>query len=160
MRAPRPLAPTDLDAVSAIEARVFSDPWSRQAFADLLANCAVHALAADDDAGSLIGYGLCALAADEAEILNLAVAPRARAQGAGRALLESLLEWLRARGARTVFLEVRRSNQTAIALYRRFGFRLLGTRRGYYHAPREDALTMALELPAEGARSVQGKAPK
>ena len=155
MKAPRSLVPGDLDAVAAIEALVFPDPWPRQAFADLLGKGAVHALVTEDDAGSVVGYGLCSLAADEGEILNLAVAPHARGRGAGRALLQSLLQWLRAHQAQAAFLEVRRSNQSAIALYQRLGFELLGTRRGYYHTPSEDALTMALELASERAGSAQ-----
>lgn len=143
---PRPLVAADLAAVAAIEAAIFPDPWSRRSFAATLARPGVRGFALDDEAGRLIGYGLCSVAADEGEILNLAVEPSSRGQGAGQRLLRAMLGWLAGAGVRTVFLEVRRSNAAAIALYAGSGFRSTGLRRGYYSHPREDALTMALEV--------------
>jgi ribosomal-protein-alanine N-acetyltransferase len=106
----------------------------------------------EDAAGVLAGYGVCRRAADEGEILNLAVAAGARRHGAGRALARTMVAWLEGQGVRRVFLEVRRSNAPAIALYQALGFRITGTRRGYYAGPREDALVMELELASEVAR--------
>jgi len=79
-------------------------------------------------------------------ILNLAVDPGVRRRGAGRRLLGAMLNWMASEGAREVFLEVRASNVAALALYERSGFRHLGIRKGYYAGPREDALTMVLEM--------------
>ncbi|MBI4542165.1 MAG: ribosomal protein S18-alanine N-acetyltransferase [Gemmatimonadetes bacterium] len=150
--APRPLCHADLPAVATIEAQAFPDPWSRQAFAEMLTHQHVCGFGFDDGEGTLVGYGLCSLGGDEGEILNLAVQPRARGRGVGSALLEAMLDWLRGQGASCVFLEVRPSNHAAIELYRRAGFSPLGVRDGYYRRPREDALTMVLELGAEEAR--------
>ena len=142
----RPLATADLDAVVAIERLTFADPWSRKSFASTLGQPHVHALAADAAGGALAGYALWSDVEDEGEILNIAVAPAARRHGIGRALLDAALAALREGGVRTVFLEVRRSNDAAIALYRAAGFQSLGVRPAYYAQPREDALTMSLEL--------------
>ena len=96
--APRPLASADLDAVTRIEREIFPDPWSKRAFAESLAREDVRGWAQDGVDGRLIGYGLCVRAADEGEILNLAVDPRSRRLGAGRTLLEAMLDWLRGGG--------------------------------------------------------------
>jgi len=143
---PRAIDDADLDRVAAIEKEIFPDPWSRRAFAETLARSAAKGFALDDDTGRLIGYGVCVVAADEGEILNLAVDPGVRRRGAGRRLLGAMLNWMASEGAREVFLEVRASNVAALALYERSGFRHLGIRKGYYAGPREDALTMVLEM--------------
>ena len=147
----RPLAAGDLDAVVAIERSTFADPWSKRSFAATLREPHVHALAAVVD-DALVGYGISSRVADEGEILNIAVAAASRGQGIGRTLLNALLEDLKAGGIRQVFLEVRRSNEAAIGLYRAAGFRPLGVRPAYYATPREDALTMTLELASQTAR--------
>jgi ribosomal-protein-alanine N-acetyltransferase len=90
------------------------------------------------------------MGAGEAHVLNLCIASAWRRQGIARNLLVALLVHARDRGVRDAFLEVRRSNRAAIALYRRLGFECVGTRRGYYQAEdgREDALVYRLELGA------------
>ena len=148
----RELVAADLDRVAAIERDTFADPWSRRSFAGMLGQGHIKAIAAVDDRGSLVGYAMGAFAADEGEVLNIAVAKEARGAGIGRRLLDELLERLRAAGAASFYLEVRRSNEPAIALYRSAGFRSLGVRPSYYTSPREDALTMALESASQNAR--------
>lgn len=148
----RPLAHADLARVVEIERHTFSDPWSRSAFADTMARDEVRGFALDDRHGRLVGYGLCVLAGDEGEILNLAVDPVARRAGAGRRLVGAMLDWLRSGGAAKVYLEVRQSNEPAIGLYRSLGFAALGARRGYYTHPREDAVTMGLDVTRNTAR--------
>ena len=143
--APRPLAAADLVAVADLERRAFPDPWSARSFAQLLALPTVRGFVLDEPGGRPIGYGICSMVEDEGEILNLAVEPVLRRHGAGALLVNAMLAWLKEGGVARVFLEVRASNAAAIALYARVGFRPLGTRRGYYQEPREDALTMALE---------------
>jgi ribosomal-protein-alanine N-acetyltransferase len=146
----RRLRSDDLLRVSQIEHAVFSDPWTRRAFGDALLMPHVGAFAAEGEEGTLIGYGLCSAAADQGEILNLAVDPAARRRGTGRLLLDAMVAWLEDRGVSRVYLEVRPSNAAAVELYRRAGFRPAGKRRGYYRAPPEDALTMALEVGVSG----------
>lgn len=149
---PRQLRADDLAGVAEIEECVFSDPWSKRSFEEMLAQQTVHGFAVDGEDGLLVGYGVCSVVADEGEILNLAVEPRARGRGVGTALIAVMLDWLRARGSGRVFLEVRSSNEAAIGVYRKAGFVPLGTRRSYYRHPREDALTMTLDLAFGDAR--------
>jgi ribosomal-protein-alanine acetyltransferase len=84
-------------------------------------------------------------AADEGEILNLAVAPAGRRNGLGRALVQHILEALTARGVRQVYLEVRESNAPARALYAAQGFKEVGRRQQYYRRPVEDAIVLRLD---------------
>lgn len=131
----------DAPAAAGLERRAFTDPWSAQSFRDMVA--AGHAIClVADDGGAVAGYAVGTVAADEGEILNLAVEQASRRRGIGRALLERLIEELETAGARSLFLEVRASNEAAIGLYQSKGFRIFGRRKGYYAEPREDAVTM------------------
>jgi ribosomal-protein-alanine N-acetyltransferase len=103
--------------------------------------------------GRLVGYLLARQAADEAEILNLGVAPAARRRGIGRALVREGLAALAGRGASQVFLEVRASNAAARALYAEFGFGEVGRRREYYRRPVEDAIVLRAAISAAGGRA-------
>ncbi|MEJ0046851.1 MAG: GNAT family N-acetyltransferase [Rhodospirillales bacterium] len=91
------------------------------------------------------GVVLARAAADEAEILTLAVAPEARRRGVARGLLRAAVEAARTRGAATLFLEVSAANSVARALYESEGFAPVGKRRGYYEDG-TDALVLALKL--------------
>lgn len=92
--------------------------------------------------GAVVGYITANYAVDEAEILNLGVAPAHRRQGVGRALVETMLARLRQRGIEAVFLEVRESNAIAQQLYTALGFTRVGRRRDYYRLPTEDAVIL------------------
>lgn len=91
------------------------------------------------------GYVVALDAADEGEILNLAVAETGRRRGLGRALVQAIVDALGARGVREVYLEVRESNAAARALYAAFGFKDVGRRKGYYRRPVEDAIVLRLD---------------
>jgi ribosomal-protein-alanine N-acetyltransferase len=134
----RAASSADLGAVAAIEAAAFPDPWSPAAFRAHLDDVFLVAEAG----GTVIGYLIAWSAGPEAEILNLAVTSAARQRGTGRALLQEALTLLAAEGVSSVYLEVRRSNAAARALYAAAGFREAAVRRGYYQAPREDALVL------------------
>jgi [ribosomal protein S18]-alanine N-acetyltransferase len=99
-------------------------------------------------AGSVAGFCLVWDVADEVHVQDLATDPPRRRQGVARALLASLVEHARCRSARLVLLEVRRTNEAALALYRTHGFRIVGERRGYYRDTGEDAILMSLESTA------------
>ncbi|MEW6689066.1 MAG: ribosomal protein S18-alanine N-acetyltransferase [Pseudomonadota bacterium] len=136
----------DLDEVTAIEDAVYSHPWTRGNFADSLRagyQCFTWRLG-----GELIGYFVLLAAAGEGHLLNLSVAARHQRRGHGSTLLVEVMRVARALGAGKVFLEVRPSNAGAQALYRRFGFRQVAVRPGYYPARpgREDALVLQLAL--------------
>jgi ribosomal-protein-alanine N-acetyltransferase len=146
--APRllPMAEGDLDAVVAIESAIYSHPWTRGNFADSLrAGYACRCLWMERE---LMGYFVLMVAAREAHLLNLSIAAKFQRNGHGSALLREAMALARNLGARNVFLEVRPSNRGAQALYTRFGFRKIATRRGYYpaHTGREDALVLTLAL--------------
>jgi ribosomal-protein-alanine acetyltransferase len=96
--------------------------------------------------GEVVGIIVTRVAADEAEILNLAVLPTLRRRGLARGLLLTALAAARALNARRAFLEVRESNLDARAFYSRMGFTEFGRRRAYYQGPAEDALILTLPL--------------
>lgn len=154
----RRATPDDVDAVAAIEQGAFSDPWSRDAFAQLVRNrdayfTVAEASDADDDARAPVGYVVAWFVLDEAEVANIAVAEEARGSGVGARLLDGALAEARRRGAVRVFLEVRESNTVARRLYASRGFVELGRRKRYYRAPVEDALVLRLALDEpDGAR--------
>lgn len=142
----RPMGEDDVEAVLRIEFAAFSHPWTRGIFLDCVKSgyeCWLMFLGDQQ-----VGHGVLSAAGDECHLLNLTVKPESQSNGLGGKLLEHLLQRGRARGAETVFLEVRESNRAAIHLYERTGFNEIGRRRGYYPAVggREDALVMACTL--------------
>lgn len=146
----RPLRVEDLPEVMAVEVRAYDFPWTDAVFRDCLkAGYSLWVL--EGDAG-ILGYGVLSAAAGEAHILNLCVAPEHQGAGYGRRLLNRLIDLARWHQVERVFLEVRPSNQAAIALYHRSGFCEIGHRPNYYPAGngrREDAVVMARELFAD-----------
>ncbi|GHA85462.1 ribosomal protein S18-alanine N-acetyltransferase [Cognatilysobacter bugurensis] len=142
----RPMQEADLDAVYEVELRAYPFPWTAGIFRDCLRADYPSWVLVED--GRIIGYFLLSLAADEAHVLNVCVAPECQGLGHGRRLLRAILQLARGRGAHRVFLEVRPTNKGAIALYDSEGFNEIGRRPRYYPAAngREDALVMAIEL--------------
>lgn len=124
----------------AIERAAFSDPWSAGQLRECL-DAGLDFLVAERD-GRVVGYVVAVRAADEAEILNLCVAPAARRAGTGRALVRAILRRVAAHGARAAYLEVRDSNHAARRLYEGEGFAPVGRRRDYYRRPVEDAVVL------------------
>jgi ribosomal-protein-alanine N-acetyltransferase len=140
----------DLGEVMLIEEAIYSHPWTRGNFADSLVagyECRTWRMKQSGHA-PLLGYFVLMVAAGEAHLLNLSVAPAHQRKGHGATLLREASAIARLRGARGIFLEVRPSNAGAQALYSRFGFRRIAVRRGYYpaHSGREDALVLTLAL--------------
>ncbi|HQR60157.1 MAG TPA: ribosomal protein S18-alanine N-acetyltransferase [Methylophilaceae bacterium] len=142
----RPMQADDLDAVMAIEPRIYSHPWTRGNFADSL-RAGYDCQVCESD-GELIGYGVLMLVLDEAHLLNISIAKAFQGRGLGRALLNHFIGVARGRGAQMMFLEVRPSNTSAIRLYESMGFNEFSVRKGYYPADngREDAVLMGLAL--------------
>ena len=136
----------DCERLAQIDLESNPSPWSVAAFAETLQRA--HGLVVHDARGPLLGFVLYSVAADECEILTLAVEPKARRRGLGRVLLEAALLQSAAAGARRCFLEVRASNAAAQALYAACGFALDARRKDYYRDgdAREDALLMSLPL--------------
>ncbi|SRR6266436_5909978 len=119
--------------------------WTEWGFRELLGWPGMLALVSEED-GKVNGFIIGRQVAEEAEILNLAVIPAKRRRGEGGALLKAALDEFRARHVSRVFLEVRESNESAMAFYARHGFSKTGRRVGYYHDPEEAAMVMGLKL--------------
>ena len=136
----RRLTYADLPQVIAIERRAFPTPWSLAMFVLELSKPSGICLAATRQ-GALVGYLVCSRYDTVWHIMNVAVDDRFLRQGIATALIERLLELADGPGEQYT-LEVRTSNDGAIRLYEKFGFRSAGRRRGYYHDNREDALIM------------------
>jgi len=141
----------DMDAIMAVMATAFEptygEAWTRSQCAGILPMIGVSLRLADRGDGSVAGFALLRAIADEAELLLIAVDPAAQKGGVGAALIDDFVALATARGARRLHLEVREGN-TAIVLYERAGFRLVGRRRDYYRGldgHKRDALTLALE---------------
>jgi ribosomal-protein-alanine N-acetyltransferase len=147
----RRLAYADLPQVIAIERRAFPTPWSLAMFVLELSKPSGICLAARRD-GVVRGYLICSRYDTVWHIMNVAVDPDERRRGVATALIGELLERVDDDAARLT-LEVRRSNEAAIALYQRFAFKAAGTRRRYYQDNGEDALIM-WRTPATQAGSL------
>ena len=119
-----------------VHATAFAHPWSANEFASLLTSgSTIGSAALDPSTNRLRGFALSRLAADEAEILTIAVDPAWRNRGVGRDLMREHVQRAALAGAGTLFLEVDADNVPAIKLYHRFGFVKVGERAGYYRRP-------------------------
>ena len=136
----RQLAYADLPQVIAIERRAFPTPWSLAMFVLELSKASGICLAALED-GVMVGYLVCSRYDTVWHLMNVAVDDRLLRRGIASSLMERLFE-LADGPSEQYTLEVRTSNDAAIRLYERFGFRAAGRRRAYYHDNREDALIM------------------
>ena len=145
----RRLTYADLPHVIAIERRAFPTPWSLSMFVLELSKPSGICLAAEID-GRLAGYLVCSRYDTVWHLMNVAVDPACRRQGIASRLMGHLFETAD-QPHEQYTLEVRESNDGAIALYERFGFRGAGHRRAYYHDNREDALIMWRTVSAERA---------
>lgn len=141
-----PMRREDIPAVSQIEKDNYALPWSGTAFLDALERDGYLFLKAEEN-GVLAGYCGYLRSFEIAEITNVTVRKEYRRRGIARALLGSLMNTGRADGIERFTLEVRRSNESAIALYHSLGFLQEGVRRGYYESPREDALILWTPVP-------------
>ena len=141
----------DVPQVATMEREIFSQPWSEQGFADSLSNPNTLFLVAEEAAGgadgrAIAGYVGMYQALDEGEITNVAVENDFRRRGIGRFLMEELQKRAAERGVTRIVLEVRASNAPAIRLYEQMNFCRIGTRKGFYDFPKEDADIMLWEL--------------
>ena len=139
----------DLPLLAEMESRLFRDgPWGESALAGQIA--APHTLSLLLLADEIpVGYLLAGFSPPEGELYRVAVLPDMRRTGCGRRLLSELFRIAKERGADALWLEVRESNQAAIALYRAVGFRVVARRENYYRNPCEAALLMTAECPKE-----------
>jgi ribosomal-protein-alanine N-acetyltransferase len=142
----RPMRVADLEAVTRIEDKNYPYPWTPGNFSDALDSGYICLIA--EVGAEMVGYAVLMPGVDDAELLNISIAPERKREGLGMELLEEVLDIARGLGLQRVLLEVRPSNGPALALYRKGGFREMGRRRGYYPADsgREDAIVMEYPL--------------
>lgn len=155
---PRPMTLLDLPRVGVVESAIYAFPWSEANFRDaLIAGHEGWLFESPAPDPELIAYALIMWVIEEVHLLNLSVAASRQGSGIGGAVLRWLLRECAHRGAQSMLLEVRPSNQAAIRLYDRHGFVHVGTRRAYYPASgqsREDALVLRVQLPCAAAIEV------
>lgn len=140
-----PMDRNNVPDVAAIERECFSAPWSEDMLMEELYNDSASYILAVDGGGAVLGYAGIQVVLDEGYITNIAVKGIHRRQGVADALLEAFLRFGREHLA-FLTLEVRASNDKAVALYRKHGFEEVGRRRDYYQDPKEDAILMTLQF--------------
>ena len=141
----QPMTAELIPAIAEIERECFSHPWSENALQEELFNDTACFIAAVTETGEVAGYAGLHCVLDEGYIDNIAVRDRYRRQGVAGELLGAFLRFGKANLA-FLTLEVRASNEPAIALYSKYGFKEVGRRKGYYDAPKEDAVLMTLNF--------------
>lgn len=144
----RKMKEADALRISELEAICFSQPWSVSSLLDTWKTGQSLFLVAEME-GELCGYVGMTYAADEGEITNIAVFPEYRRQGVGEALLGALQRAAAGLSLTVIFLDVRLSNTSALALYQKMGFEEVGIRKRFYTDPEEDAYVMRRNLPSE-----------
>lgn len=142
----RPMEENDLADVLRIEGQVYNFPWTHQIFSDCMRvgySCWVYIKDSE-----LVGYAILSVAVGEAHLLNICVDSNHQGEGLGEQFMGELFQISRELGAENLFLEVRPSNQPAVALYRKLGFSQIGQRKNYYPAldGREDAWVYSRSL--------------
>ncbi|MBR4971352.1 MAG: ribosomal protein S18-alanine N-acetyltransferase [Oscillospiraceae bacterium] len=127
--------------VAQLEAICFSDPWSENSIASELNNALSYWLVAQED-GVVVGYIGSQTVFPESDVMNVAVHPDYRRKGIGAMLVEALITHLRNNRCESLTLEVRASNESAIALDEKLGLEQVGLRKNYYRNPKENALIL------------------
>lgn len=159
-QAPTPLDPKNLsllwasperaEEIAALHAKLFDPAWDAPSIASAIEHPASSSFIAQvREPRVLAGFVLGRIAADEAEILSIGVAPEWQRRGIGRRMVEGLVRAARRAEVKRLFLEVASDNAAAIALYEGLGFTASGRRKGYYQRPgakAADALLLALDL--------------
>jgi ribosomal-protein-alanine N-acetyltransferase len=138
----KPMRLEDISAVLEIEQMSFPTPWPRDAYQHELKDNRLACYLVAREFQRVLGYAGMWVILDEAHVTTIAVDPLHRRRRIGERLLVALIDEAMRRGARWVTLEVRKSNLGAQALYRKYGFKDIGIRKGYYSDNREDAIVM------------------
>lgn len=142
----KPMEKSDIDSVIAIEEKAYGPHhWSKESFMGELSNELAKYFSVFSENGDLIAYCGCWQILEEAHITNIAVDPNFRQKHIGEAMLKTIIDECYKNMAKYITLEVRVGNKPAIGLYEKYGFKSLGTRKGYYQDNNEDALIMWTE---------------
>jgi ribosomal-protein-alanine N-acetyltransferase len=141
--------PEDAPAIASLHAKLFPTAWDADAVRALIEHPAALSLVATVQGRQIVGFVLAQVAADEAEILTIGVAPEAQRHGIGRKLIEGTMRAAARAEAKRLFLDVAASNAAARALYAACGFKESGLRKNYYTLPggaRDDGLLLSRDL--------------
>ena len=138
----RPANENDIKTLTEIDEICFSAPWSEKSFTDEIMNNNIASYLVAEVAGKVVGYAGLWVILEEGHITNVAVHPDFRGKGLAKKLLTELLAAAEEAGANIFTLEVRASNESAIALYESFNFKSVGLRKKYYEDNGEDAVIM------------------
>ncbi len=142
----KPMEKSDIDSVIDIEEKTYGPHhWSKDSFMNELSNELARYFSVFNENGNLIAYCGCWQILEEAHITNIAVHPDFRQKHIGEAMLKTIVDECYKNMAKYITLEVRVGNKPAIRLYEKYGFKSLGTRKGYYQDNNEDALIMWTE---------------
>jgi [ribosomal protein S18]-alanine N-acetyltransferase len=145
-------APERASEIASLHMRLFNPPWDEAAVKALLehpASTSLIAVAGTGETKVIVGFVIGQLAADEAEILSIGVAPDWQRAGLGKKIIEGLVRAAGRGEAKRLFLEVAEDNAAAAALYNSLGFKEVGRRKNYYDrhdGPAVDAIVLALTL--------------
>lgn len=148
----REMTEADLEAVAALEDKIFSDAWTRQSIYDTFCEKQAFIAVAELD-GKIAGYCIVYFVLDESEIARIAVDVSCRRQGVGRELLEWVEKTCEEKEVTRLMLDVRGSNETARRFYRKLGFQEDGVRKNFYEKPREHAVLMSKKIGNTGISS-------
>ena len=142
----KPMEKTEVEKVLEIEEQAYGEHhWSKASFYGELSNKLAHYYSAFSEDGQLVGYAGVWHVIDEGHITTIAVKPEFKRKKIGEALLNKILDDSYKAEIKYITLEVRKSNEPAIALYEKYSFKSLGVRKGYYQNNNEDALIMWTE---------------
>ncbi len=133
----------DISTIMILEKELFSTAWEEEMFREEIHNQYAYVLELKN---KIIGYICGWKLLDEFNITNIAIATDYQRKGFGKALVQFLMSKLLDEKCFLFFLEVRKSNLAANKLYEMMGFRIIGSRKNYYHSPQEDALILGLNL--------------
>ena len=135
----REMTEDDINSIAELEKECFSEPWSETSLRDELTNETARFYVLRDG-NNLLGYIGANNICNEVYITNVAVNSECRGKGYGKILVNHLIKQSEAERAFFITLEVRKSNENAIKLYEKCGFKLIGERKNFYSKPTEDAL--------------------
>lgn len=136
----------ELTKIAHLEQLIFSDAWSIRSLTETWQTKEAVIYGAFEG-NVLVGYAILYCILDEGELVRIAVAPDCRRKGVADGLFAELFMYCQSISVCRMFLEVRRSNESARALYEKHGFIVDGCRKNYYEEPTEDAILMSLEVP-------------
>jgi len=137
-----PMQWDDIEQVYQLEKRIFIAPWSRASFeAELLNRYSYNLVATNEHV--VIGYAIIWMFVDELHIANLAGKDSWRGCGIATWIMNIIFNIAQEHQIKIMHLEVRKSNEAAINLYKKFGFEIVGYRKNYYEKEKEDAILMS-----------------